>query len=140
LLVAALVVPLQPPAPKQVPKSGVIMPLGAGGNSLNFSPSKLTVIVGSNNTITWTNEDNVAHTVKSETIPSGATPFSSDILNQGKTFTVTLTVPGTYTYECTLHPDWMQATIVVVTSGASSVSTAASSTVINTSSTASGTG
>jgi plastocyanin len=114
LVVAALVVPIQPAPPKQTPNSGVIMPSGAGNNQLNFSPDKVVLVIGVNNTVVWTNEDNVAHTVKSETIPAGADPFSSAILNNGQTFSVTLTVPGTYTYECTIHPVWMQATIVVV--------------------------
>jgi len=114
LVVAALVVPIQPPTPKATPKSGIIMPSGAGNDQLNFSPKRAVVIVGVNNTVVWTNEDTVDHTVKSETIPSGAVGFSSDILSKGQTFSVTLTVPGTYTYECTIHPGFMQATIIVV--------------------------
>lgn len=114
LVAAALAVPLQPPLPKQTPKSGIIMPAGAGNDQLNFSPAKATVVVGVNNTVTWTNDDTVGHTVQSEKIPSGAVPFSSPVLNTGQTFSVTFTVPGTYTYECTIHPAWMQASIVVI--------------------------
>jgi len=113
LVVAALAVPIQPGLPKQTPKAGIIMPSGAGLDQLNFAPSKVTVIVGVNNTV-WTNDDSVEHTVKSESIPAGAAPFASGLLSTGQTFTVSLTVPGTYTYECTIHPAWMQATIIVV--------------------------
>ena len=93
----------------------IVMPPGVFNQSagLNFSPVNVTVVVGVNNTITWTNKDSTYHTVKSETIPGGAQAFSSSPLNTGQTFTVTLTVPGTYHYECSLHPAWMQATIVV---------------------------
>lgn len=125
LVAAALAVPLQPALPKVIPKSGIIMPSGAGNDQLNFSPAKVTVVIGVNNTVVWTNDDSVAHTVKSEIIPAGATPFSSDILNTGQTFSVTLTVPGTYTYECTIHPAWMQASIIVVAGTNSSLSSSA---------------
>jgi len=114
LVAAALAVPIQPALPKQIPPSGIIMPSGAGNDQLNFAPTKVVVVIGVNNTVVWTNDDSVDHTVQSENIPTGATPFSSSILSTGQTFAVTLTVPGTYTYECTIHPLWMQATIVVV--------------------------
>ena len=120
LVAASLAVPIQPALPKEVPASGIIMPLGAGNNQLNFAPAKVTVVVGVNNTVTWTNEDTVGHTVQSEKIPAGAASFSSNILNKGDAFTVTLTVPGTYTYECTIHPAWMQASIVVIGSNSTS--------------------
>jgi len=42
-----------------------------------------------------------------------ASKFDSGILNQGQTFTLTLTVPGTYRFYCTIHPTWMRGTIVV---------------------------
>ena len=35
-------------------------------------------------------------------------------MNQGQTFTVTLTVPGSYKYNCSIHPDWMFGTIQVI--------------------------
>jgi plastocyanin len=114
LVVAALAVPIQPQVPKQVPKTGIIMPSGAGSSQLNFSPAKVTLEIGVNNTVTWTNDDSIAHTVKSESIPASAQAFSSALLNATQTFSVTLTVAGTYTYECTLHPGFMQASIVVV--------------------------
>ena len=82
--------------------------------SLNFQPASIKVVVGVNNTIVWNDLDSVQHTVKSRTIPSGAAPWDSGILNQGQTYTVTLTVPGVYHYDCTIHPDWMIGTIQVV--------------------------
>jgi plastocyanin len=122
LVVAALAVPIQPGLPKQTVASGIIMPSGAADDQLNFSPANVTVVIGINNTVTWTNTDTVGHTVVSSTVPVGAQSFSSDIINPGGTFTVTLTVPGTYDYFCSIHPAWMRASIVVVGAGGASVS------------------
>jgi len=35
-------------------------------------------------------------------------------LNEGQTYTVVLTIPGTYRYVCSIHPDWMIGFITVV--------------------------
>ncbi len=70
-----------------------------------FRPAVLTVAVGA--TVTWTNEDEEAHTVTSAT---GA--FASAGLSHEETFTQTFMRPGTYTYFCALHPQ-MKATVIV---------------------------
>ena len=91
-----------------------MIPFGVGENeSLNFQPSSLIVVVGVNNTIVWNDLDAEQHTVTSMSVPTGASKFDSGILNQGQTFTLTLTVPGTYRFYCTIHPTWMRGTIVV---------------------------
>ena len=94
------------------------IPAGVATNqSLNFEPASVTVVIGVNNTIEWVDHDTVApHTVTSLTVPAGASPFdsgTSKLLENGSTFAVTLTVAGTYTYHCTLHPQWMKGTILV---------------------------
>lgn len=92
----------------------ITIPFGVGSNeSLNFQPSSITVVVGVNNTIIWNDLDADQHTVTSMSVPAGATKFDSGILNQGQTFTLTLTVPGKYRFYCTIHPTWMRGTIVV---------------------------
>ena len=94
--------------------ANVTIPLASGDNeSLNFLPANMTVVVGVNNTIVWNNLDYAQHNVVVTSVPAGAQKFRSGILNQGQTFTVTLTVPGTYRYLCSIHPDWMRGTIVV---------------------------
>ncbi len=122
LLVASVFVfRLQPPlatTPQQTSSqagvASIIMPSGVGSNTaLDFSPANATVVVGVNNTVVWTNEDTASHTVVSKQVPAGAASFSSPILAAGAKFNVTLTVPGTYLYFCSLHPAWMQARIVV---------------------------
>ena len=89
--------------------------MDVGNNeSLNFQPSKIKVVIGVNNTIVWNDLDYVQHTVQSVIIPSGAKAWNSGILNEGQLFTVVLTVPGSYKYDCSIHPDWMVGTIQVV--------------------------
>jgi plastocyanin len=83
--------------------------------SLNFLPATITVVAGVNNTIVWTNQDPIPHTVTSTAVPTGASSFDSSTMNQGQTFKLTLTVPGTYQYYCSIHPNWMKATIIVKT-------------------------
>lgn len=95
----------------------VYLPQGAGGPPQNnFSPASITVKAGT--TITFVDEDTDApHNVYFTSVPSGATnPNPSGgppTLTDGDSYTVTLTTPGTYHYECQFHPGWMQATIVV---------------------------
>ncbi len=91
----------------------VSIPSGTGANeSLNFSPSSVTVVIGVNNTVTWTNNDVAAHTVTSLSVPAGAQSFNDGSLAPGATFSMSFTVPGTYQYHCSIHP-WMTGTIVV---------------------------
>ena len=87
---------------------------GASTNqsSLGYSPSTVTLVVGVNNTVTWTNDDATIHTVTSFSVPAGAKSFNSGTMAPGSTFTFAFTVPGTYKYGCEIHP-WMQGTIIV---------------------------
>lgn len=83
----------------------------AGGNeivmkNIHFVPNEITVDAGT--TVTWTNEDAVAHNVTSD---DGL--FESGNLTKGDTFTYTFDKPGTYNYHCTLHPPDMKGTVVV---------------------------
>lgn len=84
---------------------------GAGTNqsSPGFSPSRITVVIGVNNTVTWTNDDVSPHTVT-----AADKTFDSGNLNAGQSFTYTFNTPGTYDYVCLYH-SWMKGTVVVVT-------------------------
>lgn len=73
--------------------------------NFSFAPSVLTVTVGTS--VTWTNEDDMPHTVKSV---DGL--FSSAGLDTGDSFTYQFTQPGVYRYYCAIHP-MMTATVVV---------------------------
>ncbi len=81
-----------------------------------FSPSSITVVVGVNSTVTWTNTDSVSHTV---TADGGA--FNSPILSSGQTFTYTFSTPGTFSYHCSIHT-YMKGTVIVKGSGSGSTS------------------
>lgn len=87
-------------------------------NSYSFTPSSITVVIGVNNTVTWTNQQTgVVHTVTSNT---GI--FSSSELSSGQSFTYTFSAPGTYAYHCKIHT-YMQGTVVVLAAPGSSSST-----------------
>jgi len=72
--------------------------------NFTFGPQELKVKSGT--TITWTNEDDIPHTVVS---PNN---FRSKVLDTDGAFSFTFTTPGTYKYFCSLHPH-MTGTIVV---------------------------
>ncbi len=84
-----------------------------GIQSFTFTPGSITVVVGVNNTVTWTNHDTVDHTV---TADDGS--FNST-LTPGATFTHTFTAPGTFTYHCSIHP-YMKGSVTVLGSGSTS--------------------
>ncbi|HXW94100.1 MAG TPA: plastocyanin/azurin family copper-binding protein [Nitrososphaerales archaeon] len=91
----------------------VSIPNGTGTNvSLNYLPANITLVIGVNNTVTWTNNDAAPHTVTAVSVPSGAAKFNSGNMNPGATFTYTFTLPGTYSYDCTYHY-WMRGTVTV---------------------------
>ena len=72
-----------------------------------FSPRTLTITAG--DTVTWTNQDQAPHDVKTT---SGPAPVHSPMLSKGGSWSHTFTTPGTYGYVCTVHPD-MTAQLVV---------------------------
>jgi plastocyanin len=91
--------------------SSVSIVLGATNmtsGALHFSPETITVVVGVNNTVTWTNNDNTLHTITSDT---GA--FGSGLLNTGDKWSYTFTAPGTYGYHCSIHT-WMTGIVDVL--------------------------
>jgi plastocyanin len=70
-----------------------------------FGPQTLTVPVGT--TVTWTNHDDIPHTVVST---EGV--FKSKVRDTDEKFSYTFTKPGTYPYYCSVHPK-MTGTVVV---------------------------
>src|SRR2546430_10515364 len=80
-------------------------------NPPGYAPDSITLVIGVNNTVTWTNNDSAHHTVTSTSAPPGG-PFNSGNMDAGATCTHTFTVPGTYQYDCIYH-SWMTGTIVV---------------------------
>jgi len=65
-------------------------------DNFTFTPAELTVKVG--DTVTWTNHDDIPHTVVS------AGKFRSKALDSNDSFTFTFATAGDYKYFCSLHP------------------------------------
>jgi len=66
-------------------------------DNFSFTPAVLTVKAGTQ--ITWTNGDDIPHTVVSD-----AQSFKSKVLDTDEKFTFTASKPGTYSYFCSIHP------------------------------------
>jgi plastocyanin len=66
-------------------------------DNFSFGSGTLTVPVGT--TVTWTNRDDIPHTVVST---EGA--FKSKVLDTDEKFSFTFSKPGTFPYFCSIHP------------------------------------
>jgi plastocyanin len=73
----------------------------------NFSFGPQTITVGVGTTVTWTNRDDIPHTVVST---DGV--FKSKVRDTDEKFSYTFTKAGTYPYFCSVHPK-MTGTVVV---------------------------
>ncbi|GAC1569832.1 MAG: hypothetical protein NVS3B6_23140 [Pseudarthrobacter sp.] len=74
----------------------------------NYLYKGATVQVKAGTPVEFLNKDSSEHTATADT--AGA--FETGTLTQGKTATVTLSKPGSYTYHCAFHP-FMKGTLVV---------------------------
>ena len=74
-------------------------------DNFSFGPQTLTVAAGT--TVTWTNRDDIPHTVVST---DGV--FKSKVRDTDETFSFTFAKAGTYPYYCSVHPK-MTGTVVV---------------------------
>ena len=68
-------------------------------DNFSFGPATLTVSVGT--TVTWTNHDDIPHTVVSTDDPK---VFKSKVLDTDEKFSFTFTKAGAYPYFCSIHP------------------------------------
>jgi plastocyanin len=76
-------------------------------DNFSFAPATLTVAVGTR--VTWTNRDDIPHTVVSTDDPKA---FKSKVLDTDEQFSYTFTKAGTYPYFCSVHPK-MTGSVVV---------------------------
>jgi plastocyanin len=74
-------------------------------DNFSFGPQAPTVAVGT--TVTWTNRDDIPHTVVST---DGV--FKSKVLDTDEKFSYTFAKAGTFAYFCSIHPK-MTGKIVV---------------------------
>jgi plastocyanin len=98
-----------------------------GKTTYGFSPDVVTVVIGKNNTVFWTNDDTTGapHTVTSDAAGVFDSGNTGPLTSQGGTFQFTFTAPGTYTYHCSFHP-WMQGTVKVLAGSGTGSSTSSS--------------
>jgi plastocyanin len=66
-------------------------------DNFSFGPETLTVPIGT--TVTWTNRDDIPHTVVST---DGV--FKSKVRDTDEKFSYTFAKMGTYSYYCSVHP------------------------------------
>jgi plastocyanin len=97
--------PSSPPATGG-PSSSVAIPSGAEslGNRA-YAPDDLTVSTGT--TVTWTNNDSIAHTSTSD-----GSGWNSGVVAPGGQFSQTFQTPGTFSYHCTIHPGMVGRVVV----------------------------
>jgi plastocyanin len=74
-------------------------------DNFSFEPSAITVAAGTK--VTWTNHDDVPHTVV-----NADGKFKSDALDTGDQFSFTFSEPGAYDYYCSVHPKMTGKVIV----------------------------
>jgi plastocyanin len=85
------------PAAAGTATSRTAAPGGIMMENFSFTPAKTSVRVGT--TITWTNHDDVPHTVVSTN-----RTFKSPALDTDGRYSYRFDAPGTYKYFCSLHP------------------------------------
>jgi len=105
---------LQPPTPASTsePATGVTAAIKATVTIANQTFQPHAVVVATGASITWQNNDSVAHTVTS--IEGW---FDSGQLAGDKRFTHEFDKPGTFRYQCTNHPQ-MEGVVIVLPGGA----------------------
>ena len=96
-----------PASPSTAASVGAPTPTGPSVSIDNFTfgPAALTVKVGA--TVTWTNRDDVPHTVTATD-----RSFKSPVLDTDGVFSFTFAKPGEYDYFCSLHPHMVGKVIV----------------------------
>ena len=76
-------------------------------DNFSFAPVSLTVTAGT--TVTWTNRDDIPHTVVST---DDAKMFKSKVLDTDEKFSFTFTKAGSDPYFCSIHPKMTGKVIV----------------------------
>ncbi|HYE79834.1 MAG TPA: cupredoxin family copper-binding protein [bacterium] len=79
-----------------------------------FEPATIKVKVG--DTVLWTNNGELPHTVDSDHNHPTEGTLDSDILMPGDTYSFTFTAAGAYPYHCDIHPH-MHGRVIVSANG-----------------------
>ena len=97
LAFAAALPPAKRAAVTAAPNAPVTAAPAVHISNFTFGPALLKVKVGQ--TVTWTNDDDIPHTVVAVDHS-----FKSKVLDTGEHFTFTFTKAGLFPYFCSLHP------------------------------------
>lgn len=73
--------------------------------SYKFAPEDISVVSGT--TVTWTNHDNFTHSVR---LLEGG---DVQMMKPGESVTRTFSTAGLFRYDCSLHPNDMQGSVLV---------------------------
>ncbi len=79
-------------------------------DNFTFDPPQITVKSGA--TVTWTNHDDIPHTVVARDLQ-----FRSKALDTDDQYSFTFTTPGIYEYFCSLHPHMVGKVVVEAATG-----------------------
>ena len=79
-------------------------------DNFTFNPQRLTVKAGT--TVTWTNGDDIPHTVAASN-----KSFKSKVLDTDQKFSFTFTTAGDFEYFCSLHPHMTGMIVVEAVTG-----------------------
>ena len=93
------------PAPRTMPAATAMSAPMVKIDNFTFNAATITVKVGT--TVTWTNGDDIPHTVVAKD-----KSFKSSVLDTGDKFTFTFTKAGQFDYFCSLHPHMTGRVIV----------------------------
>lgn len=81
-----------------------------GIDNFTFNPKEVKVKAG--DTVVWTNNDDIPHTVASP-----RNNIKSKPLDTGDSFSFTFTTPGDFNYFCSLHPHMTGRIVVEAATG-----------------------
>ena len=92
--------------------NNIISMVSSGDEGYLYEPDTIQVKVG--DTVTWTNTDDVLHTVTSGsgTDENMGVEFDSGMMSTGKTFEHTFGAAGEFPYFCIIHPDMIGKVLV----------------------------
>ncbi len=96
-------------SPSNAPATGAVNSGAVSIKGFAFNPAQLSVTKGA--TVTWTNDDDSAHTVTSG-VPGTPSGRFDQRLDAGKTFTFTFADAGTYDFFCNIHTSMKAAVLV----------------------------
>jgi len=79
-------------------------------NDFYFRPAEISIPAGTE--ISWLNEGQTAHTTTSVV----SDQWDSGSIQPGNRWAASFSVPGTYEYYCSIHPDQMRARLTITAS------------------------